>query len=221
MTESEWTACQAPGPMLEFLSGRASARKLRLFACACCEYALDLGRDAPDDRSVEVARRYELAAARALLPQVVNSVRETCLWDALGGVLAADAGEAAREAARHATENYSWLGGMDYLDAWGQYHEWQSRTEPDFAGVLREIVGNPFRPVALDPAWRTPAVVPLAQAAYERALPSGRLDPARLAILADALEESGCTSAELLAHLRSGGEHVRGCWGLDLVLGRE
>jgi hypothetical protein len=71
-----------------------------------------------------------------------------------------------------------------------------------------------------DPAWRTPKVASLAEAAYEqRLLPSGELDPARLAVLADALEEVGA-GGDLLAHLRSRGPHVRGCWAVDLATGR-
>jgi hypothetical protein len=68
----------------------------------------------------------------------------------------------------------------------------------------------------------TPQVVALAQAAYEqRELPSGALDAARLAVLADALEEAGCTDADILNHLRSPSPHVRGCWAVDLTLGKE
>ena len=54
-----------------------------------------------------------------------------------------------------------------------------------------------------------------------RALPSGTLEPERLALLADALEDAGCDSAEVLGHLRGPGPHVRGCWALDLCLGRD
>jgi hypothetical protein len=87
------------------------------------------------------------------------------------------------------------------------------------ARLLRCLFGNPFRPVVLDPAWRTPDVVALARAAYdERLLPHGDLDPARLAVLADALEESGCTAAEVLAHLRGPGPHDRGCAAVDSCL---
>jgi hypothetical protein len=82
-------------------------------------------------------------------------------------------------------------------------------------GLLRDIFGNPFRPVAVDPAWRTATVVSLAQAIYdERAFD-------RLPILADALEDGGCTNADVLDHCRQPGEHVRGCWVVDLVLGKE
>ncbi|MFO0796468.1 MAG: hypothetical protein U0804_03265 [Gemmataceae bacterium] len=80
--------------------------------------------------------------------------------------------------------------------------------------LLRDIVGNPFRPVAFDPAWRTEAVVGLARGAYEdRAFD-------RLPVLADALEDAGCADAAVLAHCRGPGPHVRGCWVVDLVLGK-
>jgi hypothetical protein len=90
------------------------------------------------------------------------------------------------------------------------------------ARLLREVLGNPFRPVTPDPAWLTPDVLSLAQAAYEhRKLPRGTLEPDRLALLADALEDAGCDSADLRGHLRGPGPHVRGCWAVDLVLGRQ
>jgi hypothetical protein len=86
--------------------------------------------------------------------------------------------------------------------------------------ALRELV-NPFRPPARARSWRTSAVVASAQAAYdERLLPSGELDPSRLAVLADALEKAG-GEGDLLNHLRMPGPHVRGCWAVDLVLGKE
>jgi hypothetical protein len=87
--------------------------------------------------------------------------------------------------------------------------------------LLRDVIGNPFRRVRLKSAWRAPPAVALARAAYDqRELPSGVLDVPRLAVLADALEEAGCTDAELLGHLRGPGPHVRGCWAVDLVLGK-
>jgi hypothetical protein len=73
----------------------------------------------------------------------------------------------------------------------------------------------PFRPVTIDPTWLTPAVKRLAETIYDdRAFD-------RLPILADALEEAGCNNADLLAHCRQPGEHVRGCWVVDLLLGQE
>ena len=92
------------------------------------------------------------------------------------------------------------------------------------ADLLRDIVGSPFRPPpAFDPTLRTMngPVVRMAEPAYEeRTLPDGTLQPGRLALLADALEGAGSNEFYLLAHLRSPGPHVRGCWALDVVLGK-
>jgi hypothetical protein len=93
------------------------------------------------------------------------------------------------------------------------------------AALLRCIFGNPFRAApAIDPAWvawNDGTVKKLAQAVYEqRALPQGTLDSARLAVLADALEEAGCSDEEILGHIRGPGPHVRGCWVVDLLLGK-
>jgi hypothetical protein len=81
------------------------------------------------------------------------------------------------------------------------------------APLLRETVGNPFRPAAVTPGRRTIAAVALARHIYD----SGDFDC--LPVLADALEDAGCTDAELLGHLRGPGPHVRGCWAVDLLLG--
>jgi hypothetical protein len=90
--------------------------------------------------------------------------------------------------------------------------------------LLREVAGNPCRPILVNPGWLTwqgGVVADLAQGAYEhRILPSGLLDNARLLLLADALEEAGCTDPALLGHLRSGGEYVCGCHVVDALLGK-
>ena len=87
--------------------------------------------------------------------------------------------------------------------------------------IIRDIFGNPFRAAVFDPGWRTSDVVSLAESAYgERYPPRSELENDRLAILSDALEEAGCDAVALLDHLRSLGPHVRGCWGVDLVLGK-
>jgi hypothetical protein len=78
--------------------------------------------------------------------------------------------------------------------------------------LLRCVVGNPFRPVIMNPTWLTPSVTGLVEAIYhERAFD-------RMPILADALEDAGCTNQDMLAHCRRGGDHVRGCWVVDLLL---
>ena len=92
----------------------------------------------------------------------------------------------------------------------------ERRAERSLAKLFREVVGNPFRPVAFDPAWRTTDVLLLARGIYEeRAFD-------RMPILADALQDAGCDSDDILSHLRDTKQtHVRGCWALDLVLGKE
>jgi hypothetical protein len=93
------------------------------------------------------------------------------------------------------------------------------------AALLRDIFGNPFRPISPSPAvltWNDATVVRLARAAYdERHMPAGTLDNGRLAVLSDALEEAGCMDQDILGHLRGPGPHVRGCWPVDLLLGKE
>jgi hypothetical protein len=85
--------------------------------------------------------------------------------------------------------------------------------------LLRDIFGNPFRPTpGIDPGWLTRggnAVAAVARTVYE-----GRAFD-RLPVLADALEDAGCADPDLLGHLRGPGPHVRGCWALDLVLGKQ
>jgi GAF domain-containing protein len=83
-----------------------------------------------------------------------------------------------------------------------------------FPPLIRDLFGNPFRPVAFDPAWRTSTAVALASQMYESR------DFAAMPILADALQDAGCEDADVLNHCRSDGPHVRGCWVVDLVLGK-
>jgi hypothetical protein len=83
------------------------------------------------------------------------------------------------------------------------------------AALLRDVIGNPFRPPAIDPAWLTSDVVALAGSIFDER------DFAAMPILADALRDAGCEDEDLLAHCRCEGPHIRGCWVLDLVLGRK
>ena len=212
MTEAEWLACTDPGPMLEFLRGKVSDRKLRLFAAACCrrvwpQLTGPLWREAVE-RSEHLAEGQagpeESAILRARIWQKWRMPADAAARLAVSVELDA---RAAWEVARVAS--------------WGNPH--LSRADEQLAQcqLVRDIFGNPFRPAAISTAWQTPQVVPLAQAAYDqRELPSGTLDPARLAVLADALEEAGCDNADVLNHLRGPGPHVRGCWAVDLLLGK-
>ncbi len=79
---------------------------------------------------------------------------------------------------------------------------------------LRDIFGNPFRPVTFSPDWRTSTAVSLAAQMYEAR------DFSAMSILADALQDAGCDSADVLDHCRGPGPHVRGCWVVDEILGK-
>jgi hypothetical protein len=82
------------------------------------------------------------------------------------------------------------------------------------ANIMRDVFVNPFRPVSFVPECRTSNVVSLARGMYESR------DFAAMPILGDALQDAGCEQPEILDHCRGGGPHVRGCWVVDLILGK-
>jgi hypothetical protein len=227
MTHAEWLRAEDPVVVLYYLPARPSDRKLRLFACACCRRVWHLFADPRQRSAVEAAERFadallgkgELAAARAAakLPtsaydEAGEAVRTAALDDARQAAKAARyaANARAQEAARAASVGTGTA--RDISGAVWAAERWEQAT------LLRDIAGHLWRPAATASRWADwdgGTVRKLAEAVYEE----NAYD--RLPILADALEDAGCTDAELLGHCRSGGEHVRGCWVVDLVLGRE
>jgi len=241
MTEQEWNACTDPQAMLEFLRGKASDRHLRLFAVACCRRIWHLLADTLGCRAVEIAEQ----CAEGLLTVHESFVMGRELDLAWNNVLINSAmqktgcsREACDSALFAANLVTGWLdpaqaGNVATAVVWANI--WQTVPDVDNldedaiallpsqsperrvqAAILREVVGPlPFRPVTMNPPWRTPTVTNLAESIYqERAFD-------RLPILADALEDAGCSNADILNHCRQGGEHVRGCWVVDLLLGKE
>jgi hypothetical protein len=211
MTESEWLSCQDPQPMLEFLRGKASDRKLRLFAVACCRRVQHLMTNEYSRTAVEVSERYADGQAGYIRLDLARLAAQYAMK-----------GSADRAAwlAAHSFGFGSWVFGYtrERIAVETAVHAaastpWQLRSQ---CGILRDFVGPLlFRSVSLNPSWFTSTVTSLAQSIYtDRSFD-------QLPILADALEEQGCTDAELLRHLRSAGPHVRGCWALDAVLGKE
>ena len=239
MTESEWLKADDTVDMFDHLkrqarSQRASLphRRLRLYACACCRRVWHLLGDSRSRTAVEVSERYaDGQATRSALAKACRAAGEVLTALKRGG------GRSAYLAAWVAL----WASADSIHDVWGG----TSSAAADLAArlgkeagagmrsarasesmrqaeLMREVFGNPFRPAALETSWRTADVAALARAAYEeRRLPEGALEPARLALLADALEDAGCDNADVLGHLRGPGVHVRGCWTVDLVLGKE
>ncbi len=248
MHEEQWLACADPVTLLRFLSGRkglwgrlfpgqdahlarrALDRKCRLFACAICRGVEQ--RFGPKFlRFIVVSERYadgsatraELMAARDEAYWVANPPGIVPDWEdpqpggnALISVTAVDAVVAALRISSVAPD-------LPYYFSGGKVDNAEEVVRI-LCGLLREVFGNPFRPLTLTSSlrsWEGGLVPRLAQAAYEeRLLPSGTLDTARLAVLADALEEAGLADAELLSHLRSPALHVRGCHALDTILGK-
>jgi hypothetical protein len=232
VNEQKWLACANPIAMIGFLGGRGSDRMWRLFACACCRLAWHLLADPRSRTAVEAAEAFadgrtpreamESACAAARAAAAEQPPRSP------GAAVATAAGFAARPdgggvgAALQVIHAISWAPSTAPRGKAGR----AGRAHRDQVGLraaslLHCVVGNPFRPVTASPAWQSPQVVGLAQAAYEeRELPAGTLDVARLAVLADALEDAGCDQPELLNHLRGPAPHVRGCWVVDLVLGK-
>jgi hypothetical protein len=210
VTDQDWDRCTDPQPMLEFLKGRASDRKLRLFAVACSRRIWHLLAEESFREAVEVAERY--ADGRA---------GQRVLEAAAGPLRGLPSPNNKSAAALYAAWG-PWFPWVSFPAAVGKSAGYVARARGSGrgrrraqAGLLRDIFGAlPFRPVAIDPAWLTwndGGAVRLAQAVYEeRDLPSGHLDAARLAVLADMLEEAGCADAHLLGHLRGPGPHVRG-----------
>lgn len=87
------------------------------------------------------------------------------------------------------------------------------------ASIIRDLVGSPWRRQATIRDRITPTVLSLAHGAHDHPAHGATLDPVRLAILSDALEEAGCADEVILSHLRSPGPHWRGCWAVDLIMG--
>jgi hypothetical protein len=228
MTEAEWLKCDNPAPMLESLPG-ASSRKLRLFAVAGCRR---LGEHLADDRSrraVETAEAFaDRGATRAELGAALRSARQARhdaqqVWSRAGHpdygptYVALVAAEAAEDACAprpiHAATGA--FQGCPPAAAGGRNRVAGRRRETvALAALLRDVLGNLFRPVAYDRAWRTSTAVELARLMYE-----GR-DFSPMPILADALQDAGCANDDVLGHCRSDGPHVRGCWVVDLLLGK-
>jgi hypothetical protein len=242
MTEAEWNTCADPRVMLDYLrdSDKLSERKARLFAVAVCRRIWPLLSDERSREAVEVAEQFADGLAREEKRAAANSA---ALQAAEAAARAYDEGpphscdtaaaEAAADAALAAVGHVNLIPGTveDATDAarlGGLRPTHDPLGEIEYtaqAALLRDIFGNPFRlrpPLAPSVLrWHDGLVARMANAVCDnRHLPSGDLDQARLAILVDSLEDAGCTDAGLLAHLRGEGPHVRGCWVIDLLLGK-
>jgi hypothetical protein len=230
MTEEEWLACADPQRMLGHLGPHASDRKNRLLSLACCLRLSDLLQADELRHALTVADQWiegvadsaERKAARRAVHSIVPDQDYECAAWAVQRLLMKNHFQAGDILSRLAEARLLEAGMQAYRAGVPRHAADNARARALRAEQLaqchlvREVFGNPFRPVAINPAWLTSDVVLLARGIYEeRAFD-------RLPILADALQDAGCDSDDILDHLRdANATHVRGCWALDLVLGRK
>ncbi|HZY89323.1 MAG TPA: hypothetical protein VFE78_31160 [Gemmataceae bacterium] len=223
MTEAEWESATEPQEMLLALraSGKASERRLRLFACACCRRIWHL---VPDERSRHAVEVLELSADGA----ATEAERVKAHWDSGDAPVTGLASFSATNAVGYATGDGSTPAedaAKDALEALSRAaldNEAAVRAEAEHQAALIRCIFGPtlFRPRVLPPSvrtWEGGTVVKLAAGVYAER----DFTQVRIGVRADAVEEAGLLDAELLGHLRGPGPHARGCHGIDLLLGKE
>jgi hypothetical protein len=232
MTEADWMSATSPDEMLAYVEEHpeaASERKLRLLAAAWCRRVAYLLPDEAMRRGLDVLERYaegtatphEVSKVRRLATQAEKSggsavralnyaatrrLEQEGLSKVCHAVASAEAGHMA-----YRTQSRGAVFAAAYDQAWSV----ASKAEAD---LIRECLGDPFRPVRIARSWLTwgnGTIASLAAAIYaDRAFD-------RLPILGDALEEAGCDDTAILGHCRQAGQHVLGCWVLDRLLGKK
>jgi hypothetical protein len=233
MTERDWIDCVHPREMLEFLRGKTSLRKLRLFGVVCCRRIWKSLHDKRSRAAVELAELYaddELTAKRLI---AAERAAFHVGWGSTRQDFAAEAACLVAMTQSRFIQGSRFLAAeaREQVDYWAWVADISTAVERVRGGstecgvhcqLLREILGDPFRLIPIESSWLTATVTALALAAYEeRSLPSGSLHTDRLSILADALEDAGCTEAAILEHLRGPGPHYRGCWAVDALLAKQ
>jgi hypothetical protein len=240
MTEAEWLAHDEPTPMLRQLGAAPSLRKRRLLVLACCCRLIDLLNNHHLRQALQVAESW---IEGACVPTERKNARRAAHAAAqLASGMSLEEGLKLSDSAAWSVQRLLQRGPLDaehvlfvlaearLKDAGARAHlaklpqevadakrvgafKTEGRAQCD---LLRDVIGNPFRPVAFDSAWRTSTAVSLARGMYESR------DFGAMPILADALQDAGCDSEDVLDHCRDPkATHVRGCWVVDLVLGKQ
>jgi hypothetical protein len=255
--EAAWFGCTDPRPMCTLLRGKERGRKFRLFACACCRHVAHLLTDERSHHALDLFEGFldgeltlkeygvgerEAADACAVQTQIAGAAESSfgseadrvrlfafmfaaqAVADCFGNITSAPAdccGALRGYGTAELTDDAKLRETGDRIETAERVYQ---------AALLREIFGNPFQPVALDPVWRTEVVVSLARKMY------ASRDFSQMPDLAEALLDAGCDNERILNHCRysilqaaeptgSPGTgpclHVRGCWVVDLVLGKQ
>ena len=199
MNARSWLGATRPYGMLDYLRETATERKLRLLGVACCRRVTSR---MPNDRfwsAIDLVEQF--VEGKATLDALVAAHTAAQGRDGLG--LGPDFPLTQTPLAVYSV--LGWCGSL-------AQHRDERRKQCD---LVRDIFGNPFRPVAFSPEWRTDTAVSLARTMYDAR------EFSAMPILADALQDVGCDNDDILTHCRDGTlTHVRGCWVCDLVLGK-
>ncbi len=206
MTEAEWLKSSRPHDLFQAVvrrrkgARRGHRRKCILVGSSCCRNVPEIMADETFRRAIELSER---DADRYVITSELTTLCEGLLSNPGHFVTA--------------TSRFR-IGYSAVLATWRADAPAVLACTGDaltHCALLRCIFGNPFRPVTFSPSWRTSTAVALAAQMYDAR------DFGAMPILADALQDAGCDSADVLDHCRGPGPHVRGCWVVDLVLGKE
>ncbi len=192
---------------------KAGQRRLRLFGCASCRAIMEHIPPGPCRRAVEVAEAYAEGRAKKEDMEAARAACNPFLSRAGAGPAEINATQAAYRAASPEALRAGWAG----VEASSALHGGWVKDDGVFCVLLRDIFGNPFRPASVERSWLT--ANDGAAAAIARAIHDDQAF-GRLPILADALQDAGCSDEAILGHCRGPGPHARGCWVVDLLLGK-
>jgi hypothetical protein len=259
MTEAEWPEGTDIQALYLTVCRTTSARKLRLFACACCDRIAHLIDDDRSHSALATVRRAadsladseELQRALDATMRATNEIGRRVIVSAFGEEEYTRLRQRERTASSGPTDTvyHAAEANPAFQAAWavrlaagphrasyvinvasvaaeaavraraelhaGDYSAALERERAMLCSLWRDVHSNPFRPVAFSPEWRTDTALTLARQMYEAR------EFGAMPILADALQDAGCDNEDILNHCRSEAPHVRGCWVVDLVLGKE
>jgi hypothetical protein len=221
MTETEWLASADLQAMLDFLSDKASHRKFRLFACACVRRMWPLLTDERSRNAILIAEQFAdglvgkdaMSAAAVAAKAAAEAQAVVPPPKKFGGAVANLAAAKVAADTKVAGVNAHWAASWTVVGA-GKVAAWAAAKNTERKGqpaLLREIIGNPFRPPPAPAQW-SPTIVMLAKGVYAG-------EPTGHATLGSFLAKAG--HAELAEHFRLESWHPKGCWAVDLILGKQ
>ena len=218
MTEEEWLADTGLEKKVQHVSKQKHTRKLRLFSCGCCR---QLAPWIKNDRLFQAIERAEKFAD--------GELSESTLYKWYLEVIRLQRAVARPSYTAEIAVYYPISSVCMIPKYYGYTSVWRTLLHnnaifgPEFSStatalayaLFRDVFGNPFQPVVLEEVWQTSTAVALAKQMYESR------DFSAMPILADAIQDAGYENDVVLNHCRDEKQvHVRGCWVVDLVLGK-